>query len=310
MTEQKRQTWLDRLYDLRRDNPGSHERPHKPVLLLAIMDLLDRGLITDNRIPLNDDLRRAFRRYFEVVRQHDDKPSIENPFYRLSGDGFWELLPKPGAPPVYQRGKTSGTPSMGALRETPGRFDQGLWELLEAPHFRHQLREALIGRYFPEHRGQLAALVAAPRSAPEPEALKEEFQTQRNAAFRHTVLGIYDFRCAACGIRVRFTDDLTLVQAAHIIPFQVSRNDKPNNGLALCPNHHWAMDRDLIAPCPDPAHTAPGIWKVSGRLDSRIEGQKDLLDLADRPVIEPKEKIFYPAEDSLRWREQRLSTKY
>ena len=31
-------TWLDRLYDLRRDNPGSHERPHKPVLLLAIMD--------------------------------------------------------------------------------------------------------------------------------------------------------------------------------------------------------------------------------------------------------------------------------
>ena len=70
------------------------------------------------------------------------------------------------------------------------------------------------------------------------------------------------------------------------------------------------MDRDLIAPCPDPAHTAPGIWKVSGRLDNRIEGQKDLLDLADRPVIEPKEKIFYPALESLRWREAHLSVKY
>jgi putative restriction endonuclease len=213
---QAQQTWLDRLYDLRRDNPGSHERPHKPVLLLAIMDLLDRALICENRIPLSPDLTKAFRRYFEVVRQHDDRPSIENPFYRLSGDGFWELLPKPGAPPVYQRGNTSGTPSMGALRETPGRFDQGLWTLLEDPHSRHQLREALVGRYFPEHRDQLAALAAAPRPAPEPEALKEEFQTQRNAAFRHKVLSVYDFTCAACGLRVNLRDGFSLVEAAQV----------------------------------------------------------------------------------------------
>ena len=89
-----------------------------------------------------------------------------------------------------------------------------------------------------------------------------------------------------------------------------SRNDKPNNGLALCPNHHWAMDRNLIAPCPDPARTAPGIWKVSNRLDDRIEGQKDLLDLANRRVIDPRETVFYPAEESLRWREEHLSVKY
>jgi len=94
------------------------------------MDLLDRGLVADNRIPLNDELVKAFRRHFEVVRQHDDKPSIENPFYRLSGGGFWELPPKPGAPPVYQRGNTSGTLSMRALRETPGRFERNLWILL------------------------------------------------------------------------------------------------------------------------------------------------------------------------------------
>jgi hypothetical protein len=30
--------WLDRLYNLRRDKSGSHERPHKPVLLLSIID--------------------------------------------------------------------------------------------------------------------------------------------------------------------------------------------------------------------------------------------------------------------------------
>ena len=36
--------WLERLYNLRRDKRGSHERPHKPVLLLSIIDLLDRGV--------------------------------------------------------------------------------------------------------------------------------------------------------------------------------------------------------------------------------------------------------------------------
>lgn len=37
--------WLERLYNLRRDKSGGHERPHKPALLLAILDLLDRGEI-------------------------------------------------------------------------------------------------------------------------------------------------------------------------------------------------------------------------------------------------------------------------
>lgn len=41
--------WLERLYNLRRDKRGGHERPHKPVLLLSILDLLDRSLIVAMR---------------------------------------------------------------------------------------------------------------------------------------------------------------------------------------------------------------------------------------------------------------------
>jgi putative restriction endonuclease len=309
MTTAKQLTWLDRLYDLRRDNPGSHERPHKPVLLLAIIDLLDRGLAANNRIPLNTDLVKAFRRYFEVVRQHDDRPSIENPFYRLCGDGFWELLPTPGAPPVYQRGSTSGTPSISALKESPGRFDKSLWALLEDSHSRVQIRDALVGRYFPEHREKLAALAAPPRPEAQPEALKEEFENQRNAAFRHTVLALYDYTCAACGIRVRLNDGFCLVEAAHIIPWEETYNDKPNNGLALCPNHHRAMDRRLIAPCPHPSHRA-GVWRISDRVEPRIAGQSDLAAIGGKPVIPPGEEIFFPARASLQWREEHLNTEY
>src|SRR5512132_244990 len=106
------QYWLERLYNLRRDKRGSHERPHKPVLLLSIIELLDRGLIQKNEVPLTQELVETFRRYFEVVRKLDDQPSIENPFYFLSGDKLWQLVPQEGREPLYREGYASGAPSM------------------------------------------------------------------------------------------------------------------------------------------------------------------------------------------------------
>lgn len=107
-------------------------------------------------------------------------------------------------------------------------------------------------------------------------------------------------------MRVLLDHAESLVQAAHLIPFEVSPNDKPTNGMALCLNHHWAMDRHLIAPCPHNSRVA-GIWRVNEkRLDDRIEGQRELVALANRTLIPPSEERFYPAIESLRWREQHL----
>jgi putative restriction endonuclease len=92
-TERPWQQWLERLYNLRRDKHGSHERPHKPVLLLSILDLLARGEVTANDIALTPELEKTFRRYFDIVRKEDDQPTIQNPFYFLSGDGFWKREP-------------------------------------------------------------------------------------------------------------------------------------------------------------------------------------------------------------------------
>jgi putative restriction endonuclease len=308
------QTWeacLERLYNLRRDKRGAYERPHKPVLLLSIMDLLDCGVIAGNTIPLSEELVRTFKCYFEVVRQGNDKPTIQNPFYFLSGDGFWNLVPERGQPPLYVQGSVSRAPSVAELRRRVGygQFEAGFWTLLSDPVSRHQLREALVARYFPEHREQIAGLVVSRVKAPEPDALREELPPGRDAAFRRTILEIYDYTCAACGIRLLLSSDLSLVEAAHIIPFSVSRNDRPTNGLALCPNHHWAMDRHLIAPCPDGARGG-GVWHVSRRLDDRLQGQRDLVALAGKPVIPPGEEKFYAAIESLRWREKQLATTY
>lgn len=304
--------WLERLYNLRRDKRGSHERPHKPVLLLSIIDLLDRGAIRENAVALSDELVATFKRYFAVVKEQDDKPTIENPFYFLSGDKFWQVIPKGGSEPLYREGYASGAPSVRQLRKqgAVGHFDEGLWALMSDAVARHQLREALLARYFPERREALAALMVEQRTPKAPDILREELPPGRDAAFRRTILEVYDYHCAACGIRVLLDHVVSLVEAAHLIPFGESRNDKPTNGMALCPNHHWAMDRYLIAPCPDSKRRA-GVWQVNEeRLDERIEGQRDLVALSRKPVIPPSEEKFYPAMESLRWREEHLTATY
>ena len=196
-------------------------------------------------------------------------------------------------------------------RTAGGQFDEGLWALLSEPVARHQLREALIARYFPDEREQLAAVAATSRTgASKAGELKEELPPGRDGAFRRTILEIYDYRCAACGVRVLLDQSISLVEAAHLIPFNVSRNDKPTNGMALCPNHHWAMDRHLIAPVPDNKKRA-GVWRVNeSRLDERIEGQRDLVAIAGKSVIPPGEEKYFPAIEGLRWREQHLVTAY
>lgn len=68
----------------------------------------------------------------------------------------------------------------------------------------------------------------------------------RDARFARRVTQAYSGLCAMCGI------DANLIQAAHIYPASApGSHDEPWNGLALCPNHHLAFDRYLLAIHPD-----------------------------------------------------------
>ena len=62
----------------------------------------------------------------------------------------------------------------------------------------------------------------------------------------------------------------------------------------------------LIASCPHLEHKA-GVWRVSARVDERKDSRRDLVGLADRPVLEPSEAKFLPSLVSLRWREKQLT---
>ena len=72
------QDWLHRFTVLRVDpDKGRGRAPHKPLLLLAVLDLLEAGQITDGWVTLSPDL---------VVRFQTDIPLSDNRSPLLSGE--------------------------------------------------------------------------------------------------------------------------------------------------------------------------------------------------------------------------------
>jgi putative restriction endonuclease len=98
-----------------------------------------------------------------------------------------------------------------------------------------------------------------------------------------------------------------------LIPFPESQNDLPTHGLALCKNHHWAMDRNLIAPCPETrpgkaAGDAGAHWHVSKILNPRrSNGERELMELSGKSLLLPQDEAFHPDAEGLNWRLMRRS---
>lgn len=287
-----------------------HERPHKPLLLLAVLDLIAQGKATPDRVVWCRDLCERFALYFQHVRKRDDQCTPDNPFLYLRKEGWWQPFrnAETGVHPLDKlpRAQDTKTGQVWASISSP----VAPWMLTAAD--RLQLRNAIIARYFPHARALLSAhfvehgLLELPQALETPD-LDTGSAPGRSAGFRRVILEIYDHQCVACGLRIRVPqrDDLSLVEAAHLIPFsepEFGGNDHPSNGIALCKNHHWAMDRFLITPTPN------GLWRVSSIIDARrSNGESELRALDGKPLLKPLDDAFKPAEDALYWRLQRLA---
>ncbi|NUN48688.1 MAG: HNH endonuclease [Candidatus Brocadiae bacterium] len=265
----------ERLQKLHRDTRGGWSdatrggAPHKPILLLAVMDLIEAGVIRENAIAFDERLLSVFDQYWTACR--GDLPTNPlQPFWYLKGDGIWRHVPRPGQKQVLDALTLGGrVPPRRRFQEivAGARLDPELFEAMKHAAGRAELRRLLFGRYFgDELQAALAArhgLVvesvhceSALRRRLEREladlfagdgALGQEFTEEgRSMAFRAVVVEAYGHTCAVCGARVRTPSGRSAVQAAHIVPFSVCRNNDPRNGLALCPLHHWAFDQGML----------------------------------------------------------------
>ena len=306
--------WVDRFQRLRVDRARGFAAPHKPLLLLAILDLIDDATIVVPQVELTPDLVETFHAYWQAVVSSQTKGAMYLPFFHLKSDRFWTLIPNEGheAELKYMNKARSYAQLRSAVSHAE--LDNDLWEVLQTADGRQKLRQALIAAYFdPKERQELARTEAELRAVSQyrqkllvrqPKAFRltnEEAPPERpairDAAFRSAIQRLYDHTCAFCGFRVITPTGATALEAAHVVPFAVSRNDDPRNGLGLCRIHHWAFDEGLLG-CE--ASESPKIV-CSSVLDARRPTEDRLCELDGKPLLLPREKQHRPAVAALRW---------
>ena len=117
----------------------------------------------------------------------------------------------------------------------------------------------------------------------------------RDQGFRRAIVTAYTHRCALCGARILTSDGHSAVDAAHIIPWSVSRNDDPTNGLALCKLCHWSFDEGLVS------ITQEFVIITSRQLTVNANLPGHIVTLGGRMLIKPMVESYWPALECLRY---------
>jgi putative restriction endonuclease len=284
--------------------------PHKPILLLAVLDLVARGVITSPFIAVTGDLvelNELFNLYWRRIIPLGQTSSIAFPFSRLHNEPFWKLVPQPGM--TITDAVVGSISNVTKLRSVAlgALMDEDLFLWMQQPQGRNALREALLRSCFSEEaRAALEeqAIINAEaysysleleQKAHLPlveETLAEETykRAARDQGFRRIVVSTYDHRCALCGVRIITSEGHSVVDAAHIIRWSRSRNDDIRNGMALCKLCHWAFDEGML-----------GVSENYDVITSRQIGANPnvpgfLMTLTDRGIISPPDRDLWPAQ--------------
>ena len=246
--------YIAKLKTLRVDRSHGGPAPHKPLLLLAVMDLIENGKIETSSIELTPDLAFRFLNYWEIVHPRiGGVGKIVLPFYHLKSDGFWTLVPRTGMHKVIHTMKPKSASALNMIAEC-ARLDEDFFEFCINPETRTLLRSTLISApYFTKSESSELASLSILSSGDAARKLLSAFpkttQTQsnyvRDIRFRVQIVPLYRYTCVLCGLRTITIDGATVVEAAHIREFANSQDDSVQNGFALCRNHHWAFDEGL-----------------------------------------------------------------
>lgn len=124
------------------------KRPHKAILLLSILHLIDAGNVINNMIPLDNNIADAFARTWD--RYFNTKsPCVWTPFYHLKGESFWHFQSRDSSDKLEMLLAFGGTPSIGKMRSVIkfAYFDEDLYTLMRNEQSRNVLKSTLIDNY-------------------------------------------------------------------------------------------------------------------------------------------------------------------
>lgn len=244
--------------------------PHKPILLLTVIQAYENKLLTTNQIAISPELTGLFKSNWNLFVRINHTLGFALPFFHLKNEkgNWWELVANPGCEMWVQSGKLSSFSNLSAA-VAYAHIDSNLAQLFRDEPTRNILRRTLLDTYFPgqtivttadpdadldelkremleespaEYRAKLKTL----KKRLDPETYQIEVYA-RDTLFRREIVRLYDDTCCITGVRVSAPYSFSMVDACHIVPFYKTFNNHPTNGIALCPNLHRAFDKGAIS---------------------------------------------------------------
>lgn len=303
--------YIKKLTHLRVDRSKGQPAPHKPLLLLSIIQEIEIGNISQNKIYITAELVARFKNnFFLLIKVENFTTNFSLPFYHLKSEGFWHFNYQIGK--LLQLTSSSSIKSLKQLQDVIdyAYFDNELFLLLLHNESRDILKGCIIETYFNgrmnketlgnsyyEEVEEMLLNESAIVYKSEILTLDEEEIFIRKGAFKKIVPRIYNQSCCISGMRIISFLQIQMVDACHIIPFSESHDDTITNGISLCPNLHRAFDRGLIAIDND------------YRLMVSDKFSEECIDYsisryANKKLMLPLETKYYPAVDNLEWHRQ------
>lgn len=285
--------WLAKLANLKVDKARGDPAPHKPLLLLVVLELAEQSPSFGDILPLTPELAFRFTTYWGIVaHRRTQAPDVRYPFYHLKSEGFWS--------PLGEDGKPSPDRRLTRYAAIPLDFVA----FLKDPISRDKARRILIAKYFQtEERIALYTLVGLP--VPNEDQISrdaaykspdEALNQGREARFRLNIVAAYNYTCALTRYRLTTIAGGSIVDAAHIHQFSDSRNNDPRNGLALSKNAHWLFDNGLWTLTDD--------YKVivaTGRFADAGPDQKLLAEYHGHRLHLPNDPATWPSPIHIAW---------
>ena len=166
------QTYIEHFMRLRSEvRPGRWpaitrgRAPHKPLLLLAVIDCIASGAIDENLFAIDDALFAVFGRlWLAIMETPATRANISVPAYHLQHDGgFWQLVPRSNIEQLHEDVKRATSFPLLNQLVMGVRLDNDLFGLLLDQEARSRLRHLIVETYFtPEAWERLAPATDIP----------------------------------------------------------------------------------------------------------------------------------------------------
>jgi hypothetical protein len=134
---------------------GGRKSPHKVAMLLAVIDAIEAGEITGNRIFFSKALRDRFKAHLSQLADDADRNNPHLPFFHLRSEGFWHHQVSPSGRAEYATLSTVSGPGLIERNIQYAFLDDELFELLGNSLVAELLRQALLTNLNDARREQI-----------------------------------------------------------------------------------------------------------------------------------------------------------